>query len=384
MSRDIDESFMRLAIELAKKGEGCVEPNPMVGCVLVRNGTVVGQGYHEKFGGPHAEVNAIESTKDNASLSTTGTTAYVTLEPCSHVGKTGPCSQALIAAGVSRVVIACKDPNPLVAGNGIKQLRAAGIEVDTGVLEDQARVVLAPFLKTIEKQTPWIIAKWAMTLDGKIATRTGDSKWISNEQSRAVVHQLRSRVDAIMVGIGTAIADDPMLNARLDETLNPQAGCQSTRAPALRVIVDTNVRLSSNSKLAQTAHQYPTLIAVHSSADKEKCELLESLGCEIFTTDFDQPNERLTDLLRHLSAQRITNLLVEGGGQLLGSLNDMNQIDEVHCFIGPKIIGGENTVSPIQGSGFDLIKNASELDIQSVQQIGDDIYTVGRTRRDKD
>jgi len=348
VNENAEETFMRIAIDLAKKGEGCVEPNPMVGCVLVRDQNIIGQGFHQKFGGPHAEVEAINSVEDEESLK--GTTAYVTLEPCSHVGKTGPCSQALIAAGISKVVVACLDPNPLVGGNGIKELQSAGIEVITGVLETEARSVLAPYLKAIEKQKPWVIAKWAMTLDGKIATRTGDSKWISNEQSRAIVHQLRSRVDAIMVGIGTAIADDPMLNAR-DE------------------------------KLAKTAQDYPTLVAVHASADQEQCDLLESLGCEIFKSDFDQPNERLSALLTHLSSQRITNLLVEGGGQLLGALNDLDEIDEVHCFIGPKIIGGSDTTSPIQGNGFDLIKNANELDIQSVQQIGDDIYTIGRTRR---
>ena len=375
-----DQTFMQLAIDLAKKGEGSVEPNPMVGCVIVHDDKVIGSGFHQAYGQAHAEINAIQSLTPDCNLRSilANATVYVTLEPCSHHGKTGPCTDALIEAGVARVVVACLDPNPLVAGTGIKRLETADIKVTTGILEDQSKQVLAPYLKGMKKQKPWMIAKWAMTLDGKIATQTGDSKWISNAQSRMVVHQLRNRVDAIMVGIGTAIADDPMLNARLE---NANDASTTQQKPALRVIVDSQARLSPESKLAKTAHTLPTLVAVHSSANPKNCERLKSMGCEIFQSEHDHPNDRLEALLTYLSKQQVTNVLVEGGGNLLGSLNDLQEIDEVHCFIGPKIIGGQNATSPIHGLGFDLIINASQLDIQSVQQIGNDIYAIGRTIR---
>lgn len=375
---------MRCAIELATNGEGNVEPNPMVGCVLVRAGEIIGQGYHQQFGGPHAEVNAlnsvaieVEETAD--STNATGATAYVTLEPCSHTGKTGPCCDALIEANVSKVIVACADPNPLVAGQGIKRLRESGIEVEVGLLESEARSLMAPYLKRIESGKPWIIAKWAMTLDGKIATSTGDSQWISNPQSRDVVHQLRSRVDAIMVGIGTAVADDPMLNARTGAaTSAPTAESSAApRSPALRIVVDSMARISLDSKLVQTAKEIPVLIATSSAADPTKRQQLEELGCEVFENDSADPNKRLDALLSYLAEQQITNVLVEGGGQLLGSLNDLHEIDEVHCFIGPKIVGGQAT-TPVQGNGFDLIKDSMQIATQSVQQIGDDVYIVGR------
>ena len=329
-----DEQYMQYAIDLATQGEGRVEPNPMVGCVLVRDNQIIGHGFHEQFGGPHAEVNAIDSARPNA----VGATAYVTLEPCSHVGKTGPCSDALIKAKVSRVIIACRDPNPLVAGQGIKRLEDAGIEVELGMLELQARSVMAPYLKRVEQSKPWIIAKWAMTLDGKIATSTGDSKWISNSDSRQIVHKLRARVDAVIVGIGTALADDPMLNARLDQQgtsggVNPNPAKSKIRPPALRVVVDSMARLGLDSKLVKTAKEIPTLIALGPEADSAKLDQLVSAGCTLFTHPSTNRNERLEALLSHLAEQQLTNVLVEGGGQLLGGLHDLNQIDEVHCFL---------------------------------------------------
>ena len=376
-----EEQYMRYAIELAAQAEGCVEPNPMVGCVLVRDNQIIGHGFHEQFGGPHAEVNALASIgggsadsdePDSGQLDAAGATAFVTLEPCSHVGKTGPCCDALIAAKVARVVVACTDPNPLVAGQGIKRLEEAGIKVEVGMLESQARALMAPYLKRMENSKPWIIAKWAMTLDGKIATSSGDSKWISNSDSRQLVHGLRARVDAIMVGIGTALADDPMLNARLE-----QQSTAATRSPALRVVVDSMARLELDSKLVQTAKEIPTLIAIGPGVDPDKLQQLTEHGCELFTHPSTDRTERLEALLNHLAEQQITNVLVEGGGQLLGSLHDLCQIDEVHCFIGPKIVGGE-AASPVQGNGLELIKDSMQLSIRSVQQIGDDVYIVGR------
>ena len=361
-----DKAFMQLAIQLASQGEGSVEPNPMVGCVLVRNNEVVSSGWHEEFGGPHAEVNALRG------IVATGATAYVTLEPCSHFGKTGPCCDALIQAKILRAVVAVEDPNPLVSGKGIERMRSAGIQVDVGELRDVAFQLLAPYLKKAKAKIPWMIAKWAMTFDGKIATASGDSKWISNEDSREVVHQIRSRCDGVMVGIGTALADDPMLNARLEDD-------QSPKRIATRIVVDSNARLPLDSKLAQTAKQFPTIVAVGNSADSEKCEQLRELGCEIFQSNAKEPNERLMELLRHLGEKGMTNVLVEGGGELLGSLNDIGQIDECHVFVGAKLLGGSNSHSPVGGNGQDLMGDSSQLKLQSVQRIGDDTYIVART-----
>ena len=371
---DQDELYMRAAVELATRGQGDVEPNPMVGCILVRDGEIIGQGFHEKFGSAHAEVNAIAVAKST----TVGATAYVTLEPCSHVGKTGPCSQALIEAKVARVVVACEDPNPLVGGNGIKQLRDNGIDVTVGVLKDESKFVLAPYLKRSTTKTPWVIAKWAMTLDGKIATDTGDSKWISNEQSRQIVQQLRGRVDGIMVGIGTVLADDPMLNARPDQQ-------SDIKRKATRIVVDSLARTPVDSKLVKTANEFPTLIAVGPAANESNCKALEANGCQVVQFTASEPNQRLNQIMIHLAEKGsagtspVTNLLVEGGGQLLGSLNDLNMIDEVHCFIGPTIVGGQNSKTPIGGVGHSFIDDSSSISIQSVKQVGNDVYIVGRT-----
>ena len=384
---NVDETFMRRAIELAKQGEGFVEPNPMVGCVLVQAGEIIGEGFHQEFGGPHAEINAInsaieqgklpagdfsDSTADHDSI-----TAYVSLEPCSHQGKTGPCASAIIRAGVTRVVVACGDPNPLVGGQGLSQLRNAGVEVVTGVLEKESRDVLAPFLKRFEQSKPWMIAKWAMTLDGRIATRIGDSEWISSLQSRAIVHLLRARVDAIMIGIGTAIADDPMLNAR---DLAPD-DLHVSRNPAMRIVVDSTARISLDSNLVQTAEEIPTMIVVGPECDSAKIEQLREYHCSVFESDLRDANQRLDELLSYLGTQQITNVLVEGGGQLLGSLNDLGQIDEVHCFIGPKIVGGRESLSPVLGTGIDVLQNASLVDLRSVQRVENDIYLISRIQK---
>ena len=283
--------------------------------------------------------------------------------------------------------MACVDPNPLVSGQGIKRLRDAGIKVEIGLLESEARELIAPYLKRIETGKPWVIAKWAMTLDGKIATATGDSQWISNSDSRNIVHELRGKVDAIMVGIGTALADDPMLNARLGEHADSKATSQEPnfisagsplqRSPALRVVVDSMARISLESKLVQSAKEIPTLIATSSESDSAKRQQLIELGCDVFTNDSADPNERLDALLSHLAQQQITNVLVEGGGQLLGSLNDLQQIDEIHCFIGPKIIGGSGK-TPVYGTGVELINDSTQIAIRSVKQLGDDVYIIGR------
>ena len=365
-----DQHFMQLAVEEACKGQGRVEPNPMVGCIVVSQDEIIGRGHHEIFGGPHAEIKAIASVVESNFHRINGATAYVTLEPCSHTGKTGPCTEALINAGIARVVVAHFDPNPLVAGQGIQQLQNAGIEVTTDVLSDLDQQTLAPYLKWTQKHKPWIIAKWAMTLDGKIATSTGHSQWISNSSSRELVHQIRGRVDGVMVGIGTAIADDPMLNAR-------PPGCRN----AARIVVDSKARLSPDSQLALSAQSHKTIIAVGPEADSQNCERLKALGCDVFYSNFEPADERLNDILIHLAKLGMTNLLVEGGGKLLGSLHTMCEIDEVHIFIGPKIVGGSEALSPVEGIGIADMSNATNLSNMKVEQINNDIYISGRVNR---
>jgi diaminohydroxyphosphoribosylaminopyrimidine deaminase/5-amino-6-(5-phosphoribosylamino)uracil reductase len=354
---------MSRALELAARGEGWVEPNPMVGCVIVRDGETVGEGWHQRFGGPHAEVEALRI----AGVRARGATAYVTLEPCCHQGKTPPCTKALIAAGVRRVVIAQRDPFPQVDGGGIVELNASGVATEVGIGVAEARWLNAPYRKLVERGLPWIIAKWAMTLDGKLATSTGDSRWISSEASRVIVHRLRGRVDAVLIGSGTAIADDPLLTAR-------PAGART----AARIIVDSRAQLSPRSQLVRTTREAPVIVAVADEAPLEKTITLESAGCEVLRCPGESHAERLLTLLTELGRRRMTNVLVEGGAQLLGALLDARQIDEVHAFIAPKLAGGATAPTAIGGRGRSLMAAAVLLTDPSIQQIGCDAYIHGR------
>jgi diaminohydroxyphosphoribosylaminopyrimidine deaminase/5-amino-6-(5-phosphoribosylamino)uracil reductase len=358
-----DAWHMARALELAARGEGLVEPNPLVGCTIVRDGETVGEGYHTRFGAPHAEIEALQIAGARAH----GATAYVTLEPCCHQGKTPPCTKALVAAGVRRVVIAQKDPFPRVAGGGIAELEAAGMQVEVGLRAEEARRLNAPYLKLTQTGRPWVIAKWAMTLDGKIATRTGDSRWISSPASRQIVHQLRGRVDAIVVGRGTAQADDPLLTAR-----------PSGLRTASRVVVDTQASLLPTSRLVQTARESPVIVAIGEDAPPDRVKALAEAGCEPLVCAGDTRETRLGSLLEQLGARRMTNLLVEGGGQLLGSLFDGRQIDEVHVFVAPKLIGGATASGPMAGQGVALMAQAVGLCDPIIQQFGSDVYIHGR------
>lgn len=362
---DFDAWHMARALELAKRGEGFVEPNPMVGCTIVADGETVGEGYHQRFGGPHAEVLALASAGARAR----GATAYVTLEPCCHQGKTGPCSQALIAAGVKRVVIAQRDPYPQVDGGGIAELQKAGIDVEGGLLADQARELNRPYLKLVTKARPWIIAKWAMTLDGKLATSTGDSRWISGPASRAIVHRLRGRVDAVMIGRGTAVADDPLLTARPP----------GPRTPA-RIVLDSEASLSAESKLVSTAREAPVIVVASPLAPAANRAMLEDAGCEVIVGPDGSHAERLAALLDELGRRNLTNVLVEGGAKLLGNLFDAGEIDEVHAFIAPKILGGSGAPSPIGGAGLTRMADAIELETCAIERSGVDVYMHGRRR----
>jgi diaminohydroxyphosphoribosylaminopyrimidine deaminase/5-amino-6-(5-phosphoribosylamino)uracil reductase len=379
-----DLRFMRLALELAKCGEGFVEPNPMVGCVLVKDGNIIGKGFHTKFGEPHAEVEAIHNAQRcYGEESVSGSTCYVTLEPCSHYGKTPPCTSVLQSSGINRIVVAMRDPNPVVNGRGLQILCDAGLEITEHILEEEARSLNAPYLTLLEKHRPWIIAKWAMTLDGRLATRTGSSQWISGEMSRKIVHRLRSRMDAIMIGSQTALRDNPELTVRLDNV--------APRTP-IRIILDSKAALTSEYRLVQTARQTPVLLVVNPNAPEKQIKLLQDAGCEILpllseniesknteskNTEHDYRN-RTEILMKHLAQRKITNLLVEGGKRLFGTLFDMQLLDEVHVFIAPKLIGGELSYSAVGGVGLSEMKQAWKLESPEIQIIGQDVYIHGR------
>ena len=363
---EIDLWHIRRALELAARGEGFVEPNPMVGCVIARGAEIIGEGWHRRFGEAHAEVEALRMAGERAA----GATLYVTLEPCCHQGKTPPCTRAVIDSRVGRVVVALRDPFPQVQGGGIDQLHAAGIDVDLGLMASEARQLNAPYLKLVETGRPWVIAKWAMSLDGKIAAPSGESRWISGEESRRLVHELRGRMDAIIVGRGTAERDDPLLTARPP---GPRT--------ALRVVLDTRATLSVESKLVRSAGEAPVLAAVGAESTAADRRRLGNAGCEVFVCKGETPSARFDALLLELGRRRLTNVLVEGGGRVFGSLLDARVIDEVHVFVAPKLIGGEDSPTPVGGTGVAALSEALQLDAPDVRRSGDDIYIRARVRR---
>ncbi len=352
---------MRRALRLARRGQGFVEPNPMVGCVLVKNDRIIAEGYHHYFGGPHAEVDALR----RAGNRTRGTVAYVTLEPCNYFGKTPPCTEALIRAEVSEVFAATKDPNPRVAGKGLSQLRRAGIKTHVGLLQSEAIQLNAPYLKRCTQKLPYVIAKWAQSIDGKIATHTGDSKWISCESSRRMVHELRSRVDAVLVGIGTILKDDPMLNCRDG----------APRRIATRVILDTHLRTPMSALVVQTANKWPTLIFTSPKYSRSpKAKQLRSRFVQVESVRPTSEGIPLRQVLRRLYERGMTNVLIEGGGKVLGYAFDEHLIDEIHVFIAPKLIGGRAAISPLSGRGILRIRNASILKSVEIRRVGPDLY----------
>jgi diaminohydroxyphosphoribosylaminopyrimidine deaminase/5-amino-6-(5-phosphoribosylamino)uracil reductase len=356
-----DESWMRRALELAERGRGYVEPNPLVGAVVVRDGRLVGEGWHQRYGQAHAEVNALAAAGEAAR----GATLYVTLEPCCHHGKTPPCADAVLRAGVRRVVMAMPDPFPAVAGKGMEALREAGVAVEVGVCEREARRLNAPYLKLLTAGRPYVHAKWAMTLDGKIATRSGDSRWISNEESRRRVHELRGRMDAILVGIGTALADDPQLTARPP---GPRT--------AVRVVLDSKGRLPPAGRLASSARQTPVLVATAAAAPENIAELREC-GCEVLGLPGGDGRVDVSALLAEMGRRRYTNVLVEGGAEVLGSFRDAGAIDEVHVFIAPRLAGGAEARTPMGGRGVERIAEALRLAEWRFEDVAGDLYVRG-------
>lgn len=364
---DADDVWMHHALRLAALGRGHVEPNPMVGCVIVRDGVAIGEGYHRRFGGPHAEVDALASLGDP--LLARGATVYVTLEPCCHTGKTPPCSDALIAAGVGRVVVAIQDPFPRVNGGGLARLRAANIQTDVGVCEPEAAQLCAAYFKRLRTGRPWVIAKWAMTLDGRIATVSGESQWISGEVSRGEVHRLRGIVDAVIVGGGTAAADDPALTARPP---GPRT--------ATRVVVAGKRLPSLGSRLFASLDAAPLLIVVPHEADAEDVARLRDAGAEVLQCQSTDAVETVGQLLDDLGSRQMTNLLVEGGGGLLGSFLSAGQIDEVHVYIAPKLFGGAAAKGPVAGRGISRLLDSPDFELGIINRLDDDVRIIARRR----
>jgi diaminohydroxyphosphoribosylaminopyrimidine deaminase/5-amino-6-(5-phosphoribosylamino)uracil reductase len=358
-----DERWMRRALALAARGRGSAEPNPLVGAVVLSaDGQLAGEGWHERFGGAHAEVNAFAAAGERAR----GGTLYVTLEPCCHWGKTPPCTEAVLRAGVRRVVAAMADPFPQVAGGGLTKLRDAGLEVTIGVCEAEALRLNAPYLKLLRTGRPWVIAKWAMTLDGKIATHSGDSKWISGEESRRRVHELRGRVDAVLVGRGTVVADDPLLAARPP---GPRV--------AARVVLTASGELPERCQLRSTARSSPVILFTKSGNEAKLADWAAD-GAEVVGLPAGDNGVSVDALLGELGRRRMTNVLVEGGAGVLGSFRDANAIDEAWVFVAPKLVGSQSAPSPVGGRGVERLADALPLAETTVERIGNDVLIVGR------
>ena len=355
---------MRRAIELAKKGGGYVHPNPLVGCVVVKDGEIIAEGYHEKYGEFHAERNALLRCQSE----TKGASLYVTLEPCCHYGKTPPCTEIIIEKGIKKVFVGILDPNPLVAGKGVKILQDAGIEVEVGLCADEIRELNKVFLKYITTKRPYVIMKTAMTLDGKIAAFTGDSKWVTNEESRKMVHELRSEMAAVIVGIGTVLADNPMLNVRLEG--NPHQ--------PIRIVVDSNLRIPIDSQLVKTAKEYRTIVATTVPNNCRDARPCVSTGIELIRCKSNNGHVDINDLLTKLGSMGIDSLLLEGGGTLNAAFLEAGCVDEVWAFIAPKIIGGEGAKTPVSGKGIAKMSDAIQLQNIDIQNINGDILIKGK------
>jgi len=354
-----DEKHMRRALLLAQAGRGRTRPNPVVGALVVRNGCIVGEGYHAEAGGAHAEVLAL-----NAALGATrGADLYVTLEPCCHQGRTPPCTERIIEAGIRRVVIPTLDPNPLVSGRGIEALRAAGIMVASGVLSEEATRLNEAFMKFIRTRTPFVVLKAAITLDGKIATRTGDSRWISGERSRQRVHELRNQVDAVIAGIGTIRRDDPQLTTRL-----PQGG----RDP-IRVIVDGRGPLPLDAKVFHSTSPAPTWVAVAAGTSPERLQTFERLGLTILESSGRHGRVCLANLLKRLGEREITSVMLEGGEGIFTSALEEGIIDKFTLFVAPLLVGGKLAPNLFGGAGVDYLAQAMRVRGMRVEQLDEDL-----------
>lgn len=360
------EEYMRRALELARKGEGHTSPNPMVGCVVVKDGRIISEGYHEKYGEFHAERNALTRCTEDAA----GADLYVTLEPCCHQGKTPPCTDIIIEKKIARVFVGSMDSNPLVAGKGVQILRDHGIYVETGILDAECRKLNEVFYHYIATKTPFVVMKYAMTLDGKIACATGDSKWVTGEIARTQVHQMRGRYRGIMVGIGTVLADDPMLNCRVEGGVDP-----------VRIICDSNLRIPTESQIVKTASDIETIVAcsqeaLESERKQEKIRRLKEAGIQIIGTE-GAHGVNLVELMKKLGGQNIDSILLEGGGTLNASALEDGIVNKVYAYIAGKLIGGMDARSPVEGMGIDRMADAITLQNVEIEKLGYDFCIVG-------
>lgn len=361
--KKIDEMYMERALELAAKGRGTTTPNPMVGAVIVKNGRIIGEGYHIRAGEGHAEVNAFK----NAVEDVTGATMYVTLEPCSHYGKTPPCADKIVEKKIGRVVVGALDPNPLVAGRGIEKIRNAGIPVITGVLAERSIALNEVFMKYIVTKRPFVLLKAAMSLDGKIATAEGESQWISCETSREEVHRLRHELTGIMAGIGTVLADDPMLNCRIPGGKQP-----------VRIIVDSHLSIPEESKLVCSAKEFPLVVAAVENSDAAKKERLAEQGVKVIEVSADDTGHvDLNILMDCLGEMKIDSILLEGGGRLAEGALKAGIVDKVQFYIAPMLIGGESAKTPVEGRGIAALSEAWHISNWKAEVIGDDIKITG-------
>ena len=366
---NLDEMYMKMALELAEKGAGQVSPNPMVGAVIVKEGRVIGQGWHQKYGGPHAERNALADCRESPE----GAVMYVTLEPCCHHGHQPPCTDAILEAGIRRVVSGCKDPNPLVGGKGIRLLRDHGVEVTEGVLEEECRALNRVFFHFIRTKRPYVTMKYAMTMDGKIAAFTGASRWITGEEARAHVHLQRSRNRGIMAGIGTVLADDPLLTCRMDGGQNP-----------VRIICDSHLRLPLDSRIATTAGDVPTILAVCSEpmqpSDTDRADTLEERikpylekGCRVLTLPERDGHIDLEQLMDALGREGIDSILLEGGGTLNWSMLKAGLVHRLQLYLAPLILGGETAKTPVEGQGCPSPAEGFFLQNSRITRLGQDL-----------
>lgn len=360
-----DEKYMAMAIELAKKGYGYTAPNPVVGAVIVKDGCMIGQGYHEKYGEPHAERNALAS----CTQSPKGATIYVTLEPCCHHGKQPPCTEAILQAGISRVVTGSGDPNPLVGGKGIQILKDHGIQVREHVMKEKCDALNQAFFHYIQTGRPYVTMKYAMTIDGKIAAYTGASKWVTGEEARHHVHEQRKKNTAIMVGIGTVLADDPMLNCRIEGGRDP-----------VRIICDTHLKMPVTSKIVKTAKDIPTIIAC-CTADEELQRPYREAGCKIFLTEKKMNHIDLEQLMEQLGKEKIDSILLEGGGTLNWAALNAGIVQKIQAYIAPKIFGGTTAKTPVEGIGVEVPDQAFLIKNRTIRLLGEDLLVEGDVER---
>lgn len=367
---DFNPEFMREAIALARKGCGAVNPNPMVGAVIVKDGKIIARGYHARCGELHAERSAFANLENPQEAQ--GATMYVTLEPCCHYGKQPPCCDAIIQHGIKKVYCGSDDPNSLVSGGGFARLRDAGIEVVTHCLKEECDALNDVFFKYIQKKMPYVVLKYAMTMDGKIATYSGHSRWVSGSDSRQLVMEMRNKYKGIMVGIGTVLADDPMLSCRIAD--NIQRECENARNP-VRIVCDSNLRIPEDCNIVKTAKDIETIVATtdKGAADKNKLRLLEEKGVKIILCEEKDTHVDVADLMKKLGERGIDGVLLEGGGQLAYSAVAAGVVDEICAFVAPKIVGGSGSYTPVSGKGVATMDEAFHYRLISVTRSGEDI-----------